>query len=61
MTEMKLAYTVDEAAELVSLSRSTIENEIRKGALPVKRVGEKGGKRLVLKADLESWVQKLND
>ena len=52
----QLAYTVDEAAALVSVSRSTIENEIRRGALDCIRIGSKGGKRLITKAAIEEWL-----
>ena len=55
----QLAYTVDEAAALVSVSRSTIENEIRRGALDCVRIGSKGGKRLITKVAIEEWLETL--
>lgn len=58
MTEPKLAWTVDEAAAQVSVSRSTIEKELRKGTLGCKRIGNK---RLIPASELEDWFNNLDD
>lgn len=57
----KLAYTVNEAAKLVSLSPRTLYELIYLGqieAFRVKARGHKGkGKILVPRASLEAWIQ----
>lgn len=55
----KLAYSVDEAAEVSSLSRSVIDREIRAGNLQARAGGQKGGKALILADDLLAYLRGL--
>lgn len=57
----KLAYSVDEAAAASSLSRREIDRAIKVGDLAVKAAGASGGKRLILAADLQAFLEGLPD
>lgn len=57
----KLAYSFDEAAHVSSLSRREIDRAVLAGDLPAKAGGTKGGKRLILAADLIAWLDRLPD
>ena len=57
----KLAYSFDEAAHVSSMSRREIDRAVLAGDLPAKAGGSKGGKRLILAADLEAWLKGLPD
>ena len=50
----RLAYSVDQAAKLVSISRRQLYEEIGSGRLLTKKVGKR---RLVLSEDLRNWLQ----
>lgn len=43
----RLCVTVDQAAELLNISRSTLDDAIRQGKIPVLRFGSRGGKPVV--------------
>lgn len=49
----KMAYTIDEAAEVASVSVTTIREAYRSGALPVTKPTSRP---LILRADLEAWL-----
>jgi excisionase family DNA binding protein len=51
------AFSVTEAAELVGISRYTLYEFIREGALPVFRLAPKGDLRITAD-DLKAWVEK---
>lgn len=60
----RLAYSVLEAAATTGLSKSTIERAINSGQLPCRTTstdaeGNPTGKRVILHADLESWLDRL--
>ena len=55
----KLAYSVKDAAEAVSLSATTITEAINAGDLPVFRPirgGKTLNKKLIWRKDLEAWL-----
>ena len=54
MTE-KLAYSIDEAATALSLSRSAVKEEIYQGRIEFKRVGRRV---LIPKWSLENYLSK---
>lgn len=62
---MKLAYSVKEAAEATGLSATHLDTAIRTGDLKARRTkkdeetGEVSGKRLILTADLEAYLNAL--
>lgn len=62
---MKLSYSVEEAAASTGLSRAYISAAIKEGRLPARTTTQReahkarGGKRLILAADLEAFVQGL--
>ncbi len=49
----QLAYSFVEAAEAAGVGKSLIQDAVKHGQLPVI---EKGGRRLILTADLEAWL-----
>jgi excisionase family DNA binding protein len=51
---VRILLRVPEAAERVALSRATMYEEIRKGCIPVVRVGKSVRIRVT---DLETWVE----
>ncbi len=51
---MKYAMSIIDAANETSFSRSYIYLKIKDGTLPTIKVG---GRRLVLRADLESYIE----
>jgi excisionase family DNA binding protein len=51
----KLAYAVDEAAELVSCSRAHLYNEIKAGRLPSVLIGHS---RRILHTDLTAYLER---
>jgi len=53
MTEKKIALTVQEAAETISLHPNTVYALIAKGRLPAIRLGRK---YLISRIELEKWV-----
>jgi excisionase family DNA binding protein len=56
----RLTYTVEEAAQLTGVGRTTLFNEIAAGHLPSVAIGRKGrgaGRRLILRDDLVAWLQ----
>lgn len=53
LTTDKLAYRIDDAAAASGLSRRTLYSEIRDGRLQAVKVA---GRRLILKADLEVFL-----
>lgn len=55
------SFGVKEAADYTSLSVRSINQAIANGDLPVKAGGQKGGKRLILRADLDAYLQGLPD
>jgi excisionase family DNA binding protein len=57
----RLAYTLSEAAEMVGRSVDTLRREIKRTdekRLPAK---QHGGRYLIRRADLEDWLEKLED
>lgn len=54
----RIAITVDEAAERVGLSRSSIEKLLRKGELAYKTFGNK---RLISPEALQEWFDNLSE
>jgi excisionase family DNA binding protein len=52
----KLAYSLPEAADAVSVSQDTLRRAIRAGDLPFRRVGVK---YLIATADLLAWFESL--
>lgn len=62
----KLAYSITEAVAAVGVSKDTLQRAINAGHLRVKRTsvnehGEPTGLRLVLKDDLQAWLDGLVD
>ena len=55
------AFGVREAAAYSSLSEREINYAISAGDLPVKGGGQKGGKRLILRGDLDDYLAGLPD
>lgn len=53
-TEQKIAYSVEEAAEQTTLSKSHIRNEIRDGNLKARKIGRRV---LILKEDLQDYLR----
>lgn len=51
----RLAYSVEEAAEMYGVSRGFVWQRIRNGGLPVKRVGRRV---LILRRDLTAFFEK---
>jgi excisionase family DNA binding protein len=60
---VKLAFSVREAAQATGLSASTIDRAIRAGKLRIRRTtekdGEVSGSRLILAADLDAYLAAL--
>lgn len=56
MADDKLAYSVDEAAELLGIGRTLAYDLIRDGRLHSLKLGQR---RLVAKADLVAFVESL--
>ncbi|MEM7338118.1 MAG: helix-turn-helix domain-containing protein [Actinomycetota bacterium] len=54
----KLVYSIDEAAEQLSIGRTLVYRLIRTGHLPSLKIGHR---RLVARADLEAFVNRLRD
>ena len=54
MATDKLVYSVDEAAEQLSIGRTLAYDLIRSGQLPSIKIGHR---RLIARDDLESFVQ----
>jgi excisionase family DNA binding protein len=64
--EQALAYTLDEAARLCGVSRDTMYRAVKSGMLRAKRtsrdeLGDPVGKILILRKDLEAWLEDLPD
>jgi len=57
----RIAYNLDEAAELVGLARATLQAAIRGGRLRAKRTGEKRGIYLISHEALTAWFESLED
>lgn len=61
-TVPKLALTRTEAAEAAGVKPVTIGRAIASGALKAKRTGKNGGgNHLIRVADLEAWLESLED
>ncbi len=56
MTDDKLVYSVDEAAQRLSIGRTLAYELIRRGDLPSIKIGHR---RLIARDDLEGYVQSL--
>lgn len=61
-----IAYTLEDAAEVVGLSRESIYRAVKSGELPAKRTskradGRPSGRILVLRRDLEAFIENLPD
>lgn len=54
-TMQKLAYSVDEAAQVLGVSRSTIYNLIHRADFPALKVGNR---QLISREGLAEWVRK---
>jgi excisionase family DNA binding protein len=52
----KIAFRIDEAVRATGLSRSSLYVLIASGELPAVKAG---GRRLILRADLQSYFQRL--
>lgn len=65
--DQALAYTIDDAARLCSLSRDSLYRAIKSGELRAKRTsrGKQGspptGRILILRRDLEQFLENLDD
>jgi excisionase family DNA binding protein len=62
----KIAYTIEEAAEQVSVSKNLIRAAVRTGALRAKWTGRKDtgegtGKQLIGEDALRAWFESLAD
>ncbi len=55
-TSQRLAYGVDDACTVVSLSRPTLYRLMASGAIPYRQCG---GRRLILATDLQHWLESL--
>jgi hypothetical protein len=66
-SDQALAYHLDDAARLCGLSRESLYRAIKSGDLPAKRTsihketGEPTGRILVLRTELERWLEALPD
>ena len=63
-TATKLSYSIKEAVEATGLSATHLDTAIRSGALRSRRTverdnGEVAGKRLILTADLQAYLDAL--
>lgn len=62
-----LAYTLEQAARVCGLSKDSLYRAVRSGDLPAKRTtpGAAGqppsGKILILRNELEAWLERLPD
>lgn len=52
--QQKLAYTFDQAAELIGIPRNTLRDAHSRGEFRAKKVGKRW---LVLHSELERWLQ----
>lgn len=50
----RIAYSVQEVAEMVGISQQSLYNAIRIGNFPANRLG---GRYVIFKADFEEWRQ----
>lgn len=55
-TSQRLAFGVDDACNALSLSRPTLYRLMAAGAIPYRQCG---GRRLILAADLQRWLESL--
>ena len=56
----RLAYDAEEAAAACGgVSRTTIDRAVAAGLLTPRHIGEKGGKKIYLAADLMAWLESL--
>ena len=53
----KLGYSIKEASEVTSLSKSHLHNEIRDGKLKVQRFGKR---IVILRTDLDDYLKQSN-
>lgn len=53
----KHAYTIKEAVETTGLSRSLLYVEIKRGRLPIRKLGSR---TIILEDDLRSWLHGLS-
>jgi excisionase family DNA binding protein len=58
ITKTKLAYSVEEIADMTSLSKAFLRNEIRAQKLKAKRFG---ARVLILVSDWETYAEKRDD
>ena len=49
----RLAYTIDEVAQITTIKRTTLYVAIRNGALPIKKIGRR---TIILAADLCAFL-----
>ena len=56
--QQKLAVTIQEACELLSVSRTTIYYEMQMGRLNTFRIGRR---RLVQVSEINRWLEKLTE
>ena len=56
MPEEKLAYTVKEALEAIGIGHSKLYEEIAAGRLKARKLG---ARTLILKTDLQAWLDAL--
>lgn len=62
-----LAYTLEQAAHVCGLSKESLYRAVKSGELRGKRTsrgkdgGPPGGKILILRKDLEAWLENLDD
>lgn len=52
----RLAFSIDDACNALSLSRPTLYRLMAAGAIPYRQCG---GRRLILAADLQRWLDSL--
>ena len=57
MTEMKIALSIEEAADYVGIGRNTLRNLVEWGKLPVLKVGRK----VLIKSDILEKFMEVNE
>ena len=57
MTEMKIALSIDEAADYTGIGRNTLRNLVEWGKLPVLKVGRK----VLIKSDILEKFMEVNE
>jgi excisionase family DNA binding protein len=56
LSESKLGYSISEITKLLPVSRSTLYQEIKSGALIARKIA--GRRTVILRADLDRWISR---